>query len=257
MSAGSFEQQWRRRFERFAVSHCEDHFISGWSAQGLGARLETFAALYPEVMPRAGRVLDLGCGPGTYGRWLARLGVAVFGMDYSMPTLRRAQGKDDGLARNAYTQGDAYQLPYRSEVFDGVICIGVLQTLSDEEAALREMTRVLKEGGLLLVDGLNAARVTALWGRVKGMRDPAHHRLVRYAPRRLGATLRILGYTQLRTVPVHVLPPTLHRLRGALRRLGPLSLPLAHSFFMVGRRGAAGPARFAVGDARGVEIPSR
>ncbi len=90
----TFERQWRSRFERFATGHEEEHQVSGWSAVGLRRRVALFQQLLDGGLFRPGaRLLELGCGAGTYVRLLAKSGYPVVGLDYSLPSLERALGR--------------------------------------------------------------------------------------------------------------------------------------------------------------------
>ena len=90
-----FERQWKGRFEKFATRHEPDHLVSGWSAAGLRRRMATFEGLLDGGLVRSGaRALELGCGAGTYVRLLAKRGHPVIGLDYSLPSLRRAVAAD-------------------------------------------------------------------------------------------------------------------------------------------------------------------
>jgi 2-polyprenyl-6-hydroxyphenyl methylase/3-demethylubiquinone-9 3-methyltransferase len=57
------------------------------------------------------------------------------------------------------------RLPYSAESFDGVLCSSVLEYLPEPDAALREIVRVLKPGGLVLVSVPNAASRARKWIR--------------------------------------------------------------------------------------------
>ena len=150
-----FEEQWQRRFEKFATRHQADHRVSGWSLGGLRQRMRLFEGLLDRgVLSERGRVLELGCGAGTYVRLLGKRGCAVVGLDYSLPSLVRAATADPArLGR--YLAGSSYALPFRSESFDAVTCVGVLQVLTQPDAAIAEMARVLTHRGTLLVETLN------------------------------------------------------------------------------------------------------
>jgi len=162
----SFEAQWRDRFERFARAHDDEAIISGWSNAGLRRRVSLFSALLPSLrLPERAVALDLGCGGGTYVRLLAGLGHRAAGLDYSLPSLQRAVGADPGR-KGAYLAGEAYHLPFGTAAFDMVVSIGVLQSLGQPDQALAEMVRVLRPGGVLVVEALNARGVIALARRV-------------------------------------------------------------------------------------------
>ncbi len=97
---------------------------------------------------RGERALDLCCGTGDIALELARRGARVVGVDFSAPMLgvarRRAQS-------GAFVRGDALRLPFPDRAFD-VVTIGYgLRNLASFEAALREMNRVLRPGGRLLI----------------------------------------------------------------------------------------------------------
>ena len=101
------------------------------------------------------RLLDLGCGPGIYGRALARdlPGAAVTGLDLSRPMLRYAarRARAARLARFVLVRGDAMALPFGAQRFDGAVCCGALHLFPDTAGALRELVRVLAPGGRLAV----------------------------------------------------------------------------------------------------------
>ena len=66
--------------------------------------------------------------------------------------MRRAGER--GLANIAPTQGDARRLPYPDGAFDAAYLVTVLGEIPDQEAALRELARVLRPGGRLVVGEL-------------------------------------------------------------------------------------------------------
>jgi ubiquinone/menaquinone biosynthesis C-methylase UbiE len=115
---------------------------------------EAAAFLLPALQPGM-RLLDVGCGPGSITRGLAeRLAPGqVVGLDLSAQTL--AAAREDaaarGLANLQYEQGSVYELPFPDGSFDVVFAHQVLQHLREPGAALRQMRRVLRPGGLVAV----------------------------------------------------------------------------------------------------------
>src|SRR5690349_18152835 len=87
----SFDQEWRARFQKFGSAYQADHAVSGWSVEGLERRLDLFRELLAGLhLPAPQRVLELGCGAGTYVRYLSQLGHRAIGIDYAVASLARA-----------------------------------------------------------------------------------------------------------------------------------------------------------------------
>ena len=101
------------------------------------------------------RLLDVGCGPGTITAGLARAVAPgeTIGIDLSEEILVQARdhAASEGVNNVTFTYGDVYQLDYEDGAFDVVYANQLLQHLTDQPLALREMRRVLKPGGLLSV----------------------------------------------------------------------------------------------------------
>src|SRR5260370_20466571 len=99
------------------------------------------------------RVLDVGCGPGTITADLAALVPSgqVVGIDAAADVLdgARQEAERRGQANVRFETGDVYQLAFGDDAFDVVHAHQVLQHLSDPVAALAEMRRVCRPGGLV------------------------------------------------------------------------------------------------------------
>ena len=110
------------------------------------------AYLLPLLTPDA-RVLDVGCGPGTITADLAALvpDGHVTGIDAAEGVLdnARAEAEQRGSGNVTFETGNVYQLSYPDDSFDVVHAHQVLQHLSDPVAALAEMRRVCRPGGLV------------------------------------------------------------------------------------------------------------
>lgn len=110
----------------------------------------------------SGSVLDAGCGTGEILIHALRLypesDFRYVGLDFSENILRRAFGRTELKPKASFFQGSVTNLPYRDETFDRVICSGVVTYLgSGYEIArlLSECNRVLKPGGVLIIDCFN------------------------------------------------------------------------------------------------------
>ncbi|MBN1177895.1 MAG: methyltransferase domain-containing protein [Anaerolineae bacterium] len=97
----------------------------------------------------ASALLDVGCGTGVIARdVLQRWRGRVVGLDVDPEMLgvaRRSAGQV------AWVQGDAHRLPFPDGSFDGVVCHYLLLWLSDPAQGVREMARVVRSGGAVLV----------------------------------------------------------------------------------------------------------
>ncbi len=104
------------------------------------------------------RVLDVCCGQGPDSLELARRGITnVEGLDRSHYLIQkaRAQAKKEGL-NVKFKEGDARKLPYGTDSFDVVMILGnsfgYFETIEDDMRVLKEVLRVLKPWGKLLID---------------------------------------------------------------------------------------------------------
>lgn len=135
----------RRTFSAIATRYdLANHLLSGgfdflWRAKA--ARL--VAARKPS------RILDLATGSGDLARTLkaACPNAIVVGADFCLPMLEVARGKN---VPNL-VQADGLQLPVQSEAVDALTVAFGLRNMASWETALREMARVLRPGGLVLV----------------------------------------------------------------------------------------------------------
>ncbi len=102
------------------------------------------------------KVLDVGCGGGFTSEYLAEKDANVYGIDMSSKLIKVA--KDHSQSRSLdidYRQGAAENLPFGKETFDVVVCVDVLEHVSDLRRVIFEISRVLKNNGVFLFDTVN------------------------------------------------------------------------------------------------------
>jgi len=122
-----------------------------------GFRSPSFAELIRTVTAKVrstqGRLLDVACGPGTYGRRVASPSKEVFGIDVSMGMLRQgaAYVAEEGTPNVHFARARVEALPFEDGFFDAVLCCGSLHLFADTVIALREMSRVMKPEAILSV----------------------------------------------------------------------------------------------------------
>jgi SAM-dependent methyltransferase len=156
-----------------------------------GMRAIALSLLPPEDLPKGAHVLDAGCGTGYNVGWLERhYGAVVTGFDFSPHALNfcRMRGAP------SLVRADAVSLPFSSDTYDLVICFDVITHLKDERAraaALRELLRILRPGGRLMI------RVPA-YKFLKGGHDAAVMANHRYGRSELGEAAAAAGFRVLR-----------------------------------------------------------
>jgi ubiquinone/menaquinone biosynthesis C-methylase UbiE len=113
-----------------------------------------------KVQSTKGRVLDIACGPGTYGRRIASPSREVFGIDVSMGMLRQgaAYVAKECIPNVHFARARVEALPFEDGLFDAALCCGSLHLFTDTVIALREMARVMKPAAILSVFTFGAGR---------------------------------------------------------------------------------------------------
>jgi ubiquinone/menaquinone biosynthesis C-methylase UbiE len=106
-------------------------------------------------------VLEIGCGTGFMAIALAQRGLRVHGIDSAEAMIDLARQNAIGFgtapATLSFEVRDIYSLAYQDSSFDLLIAIGVLPWLDRTELALREMARVTKPGGYIILTTANRA----------------------------------------------------------------------------------------------------
>jgi SAM-dependent methyltransferase len=137
--------------------------------------------------PNVTRILDVGCGAGVTVLELAHAGYQASGIDIAPKMIERAQAEAQAQQITAdFRVALAEALPYPDASFDVLIALGLLGNIVDDRPALREMRRVLKPGGRVLLTMPNLLALDLLVA------------LPRSLPIMLGATrlrqpLRVIG----------------------------------------------------------------
>lgn len=126
------------------------NLYGGWHSTSLERLAHDIAEI---VGSRDGLILDVACGPGTYGRRIASESKTVLGIDICMSMLRQGvQYVEKGHIPNVYfARATVEALPFRDGLFDAAICAGSLNHFSDTVLALREIGRTMKAGAPLAV----------------------------------------------------------------------------------------------------------
>lgn len=181
----------------------DDH----WWYQGRRRVLER--AIERLDLPADARILDAGCGSGRNMVELARAG-AVTGVELSDASVELARARNSGEV----LEGSVMDMPIDDDTFDLVVSLDVIEHLDDDVGALRELRRVTKPGGALLV---TVPAYQWLWS---GHDEINHHRR-RYSRRSLLAAAAHAGWSCERSTHFNSLLLPAAILLRALERFKP------------------------------------
>lgn len=123
------------------------------------------------------RVLDVACGPGIVACAAALQAAHVTGIDLTPAMLEQARERQKSLKLNNvdWRVGDATQLPFDDGGFDVVLTRYSFHHMPFPAAALREMKRVCREGGrIVVIDATPSVATQAAYDHMEILRDRSH-----------------------------------------------------------------------------------
>ena len=169
-----------------------------------GFRGPSFPQLIDKVKQKVeavtGRVLDVACGPGTYGRRVASASKEVFGIDVSMGMLRQGAAyiRDEGIPNMHFARARVEALPFADGFFDAALCCGSLHLFADTVTALREIARVMSPSAILSVFTFGAGSGGIL--RFRRVREHSfrHHGLHVFEVSEMEQYLATAGFEEFR-----------------------------------------------------------
>lgn len=129
-----------------------------WFTTPIGGLVKKYESelLLSLLNPAPGEIiLDAGCGTGVFTLDILSRGPNVIGLDVSLPMLNRA-GEKTRRYWFRMVLGDMLNLPFPEKSFDRVISVTALEFVEDAEGAFRELFRVTKRGGCIVVATLNS-----------------------------------------------------------------------------------------------------
>jgi len=180
----------------------QDDYYEAWQAQGSARRRmwERRADLVDEVAGTAGRLLDVGCGDGTFLRTAQKHGWRVVGTELSRNAVERS--KDVQLS-----QGEVWEAAFPASSFDVVTSWHVIEHAGDPMRMAREMNRLLTPGGWLILATPNVNdyifRVGYAAGRLRWPTlyeaDERELHLYHFSESTLVRLLAEAGFTEIRT----------------------------------------------------------
>lgn len=107
-----------------------------------------------------GNVLDAGCGEGSITLWFAKYNkdINFYGVDFSRIGIEMAKSRAGNLANATFIIANLKNPPFPDGFFDLIYMQSVIEHLVDYPKVLRELKRVLKKGGRMLIRVANGAR---------------------------------------------------------------------------------------------------
>jgi ubiquinone/menaquinone biosynthesis C-methylase UbiE len=147
-----------------------------WFQTPIGTLVKGYeSALLLELLkPLKGeRILDAGCGTGIFTLEMLANNPCIVGLEISRPMLMRALQKTKGYTFHPLC-GNILNLPLADEVFDKTVSMTALEFVADASGAVRELFRVTRKGGTIVVTTLNSLSPWAARRRLKAEKG---HRL--------------------------------------------------------------------------------
>lgn len=108
------------------------------------------------LLPKQGRVLDVGCGRGALGEAIRKAGWEVWGIEHSEEACRSARSRLDHLIEGDFLDGEFVERSLAGRDFDVLIFSDVLEHLYDPRSVLETYLRYLKPEGKVLISVPNA-----------------------------------------------------------------------------------------------------
>ena len=191
------------------------------SSAGGHALRERRARLLEMLGHGTGDVLDVGCGPAVLAPDVHAGGWRYIGIDGAVNMAREAAPVLARLGEPGVVVADARALPFVEGHFGAAFCVGVLDRVQDQPAALREMIRVVRPGGALVVSFPNRRSPFVLWSQV-------------FRPV-VGWTTDLLAWAAHRPRPLHLNAAALIRSPGRAKAMvaeaGATPIGIAYSYF--------------------------
>ena len=147
-------------FDQSAEEYYRSYEENSPGGYALRVRREKVLKLFDQP---GGKVVDVGCGPAVMTQAMLERGCSFWGVDPSPRMIEISRKLFQENERVHFLPGDAMHMNFPDGQFDAVLCMGVIDALHDRHQAVREMLRVLKPGGTLIVSFTNFSSPYSWW----------------------------------------------------------------------------------------------
>lgn len=130
-----------------------DKFSSRWASKINNAETQkrlkiVFQKLLKSYNLKGKKFLEVGCGLGYFSEMANKLDADVTGVDVGESLVKITKKR---VPRGKFVKASASQLPFNSGTFDVVLCTEVIEHVENQNEALKELSRVLKRNGILVI----------------------------------------------------------------------------------------------------------
>lgn len=151
------------------------------------------------------KILEAGCGDGAVILCLQQIyGVEGFGVDFAETAERQAvEAMRQSQSDFNFSVADIRNMPFPDGFFDKVVCLGVVEHMSDPVPALRELRRVLKRDGCAVImtpNSFSLGRIDRILKQLLGAWTMGYQD--EYSPKGLGALLLKAGFEKIKAQAV-------------------------------------------------------
>lgn len=173
--------------------HGYGHLLKGALERAVGLLAAPFVRLDTPDFVEGGRLLDVGCGNGRFLAGMRTLGWQVQGVEFSEDGVRACR-----KAQLPVHHGDLASARFDEGSFDVVTVRHVIEHIPDPLPFVAELARVLKPGGLLVIETPNSAALGQSWFTMNWYANDVPRHLVMFAPATLDRLLGKEGLVQAR-----------------------------------------------------------
>lgn len=107
------------------------------------------------------KILDIGCGPGQLYDYAKDRYSEVYGIDLAPTAVRAARRR--GMKARKFDLNAAKKMPFNSNSFDSVVCLDVIDYMKDPDFIIKEISRVLRKNGTLILSFPNVRAISRLY----------------------------------------------------------------------------------------------